>query len=417
MTRMKIASAATTAYQKEEIIKVYKRLVGNLKASPDILFISCTENYNLDLLFHQLHKEDPDLQITGCTSCLSVMSDEGVHCGPHGGLAMLGISDPKGCYGVGKSAVNSQYTGAGGEALSKALINANCAGEVPPHVWIHSSPGFEENFIYEIESIIGDDVPISGGSAGDNKLAGNWKIFANGSTFTTGVSITALFPSTDIFFAFHSGYKPTKLSGHATRVEAIETTESDSSIPLQTRLLKEINNRPAAEVYNEWTSGAIEAQLSQGGVILSESSLHPLGLIAGYIGEIPFYQLSHPETVTADGGMTLFSTISEGELITLMQGSSDSLVSRAGRVILSLLDTHSLVIEDIAGAMVIYCAGCMLTVEERLDEVVANIKVALPGIPFLGSFTFGEQGSFPCGTNRHGNLMISVLLFTKTASI
>ena len=33
--------------------------------------------------------------------------------------------------------------------------------------------------------------------------------------------------------------------------------------------------------------------------------------------------------------------------------------------------------------------------------------------PFLSSFTFGELGVFPNGENCHGNLMISVLIFTN----
>jgi len=42
--------------------------------------------------------------------------------------------------------------------------------------------------------------------------------------------------------------------------------------------------------------------------------------------------------------------------------------------------------------------------------VVDGLREALSGLPFLGSFTFGEQGCFVRGTNRHGNLGISVVL-------
>jgi hypothetical protein len=55
----------------------------------------------------------------------------------------------------------------------------------------------------------------------------------------------------------------------------------------------------------------------------------------------------------------------------------------------------------------------MLTVQGRLDEVVDGLRVALPDVPFLGVHTYGEQGCFVGGENRHGNLMISVLLFGK----
>ncbi|NNJ67935.1 MAG: hypothetical protein HKP54_07825, partial [Boseongicola sp.] len=65
----------------------------------------------------------------------------------------------------------------------------------------------------------------------------------------------------------------------------------------------------------------------------------------------------------------------------------------------------------IAGALMIYCGGCMLAVQEQLDDVAAGVREALPGVPFLGVFTFGEQGVVLDGRNRHGNLMISAIVF------
>ena len=59
----------------------------------------------------------------------------------------------------------------------------------------------------------------------------------------------------------------------------------------------------------------------------------------------------------------------------------------------------------------IYCAGCMLTIQESMPEVAANLDQSLGGRPFIGTFTFGEQGCFREGENYHGNLMISVVIF------
>jgi len=54
----------------------------------------------------------------------------------------------------------------------------------------------------------------------------------------------------------------------------------------------------------------------------------------------------------------------------------------------------------------------MFTVKQRMDEVVSNLRSALgEETPFLGAFTFGEQGCFFGGENRHGNLMVSLVLF------
>ncbi len=62
--------------------------------------------------------------------------------------------------------------------------------------------------------------------------------------------------------------------------------------------------------------------------------------------------------------------------------------------------------------MIVYCAGCMLTVQNEMDRVVKELNDTLNGSPFLGTFTFGEQGCFIGGENRHGNLMISAVIFS-----
>ena len=53
----------------------------------------------------------------------------------------------------------------------------------------------------------------------------------------------------------------------------------------------------------------------------------------------------------------------------------------------------------------------MLAVQDRLTDVTDGVAEALPNIPYLGIFTFGEQGVVLDGRNRHGNLMISAVVF------
>jgi hypothetical protein len=143
-----------------------------------------------------------------------------------------------------------------------------------------------------------------------------------------------------------------------------------------------------------------------------QTGLHPLGRIVGAIGGVPYFQLSHPDSVTPEKGMTLFTDVALGEEVFLMQGNPESLVTRAGRLARSVSQSGAAEHAIVAGAMVIYCAGCMLTIRERMPDVVASLRAGLgEGVPFLGAFTFGEQGCFLGGENRHGNLMISLMVF------
>ena len=97
---------------------------------------------------------------------------------------------------------------------------------------------------------------------------------------------------------------------------------------------------------------------------LGPSNLYPLGRRVGSIAGVDYYCLSHPERVTEDKGITLFTDISIGEEVTCMNGSVDLLIARAGNVVSSALEKEKLTKDQITGALIIFCAGCMLTIGE-----------------------------------------------------
>jgi len=388
-TKKLSALAATT--------DTYDALVAGLGAPPDLLFIHCATACDLEAIGVDMLGHAPQVPVHGGTSCRGVMTETGVDL--QGGGAIMGISDPQGRYGVGAAIIGEDPRGAVRRAIHEALEKADSPGEVPALVWMTAAPGHEESLISEIAAVLGDGVPVAGGSSADDDVSGNWQQLANGRTYSDAVVVTVLFPSTEIMFAFHSGYEPTSVRGEATLAQG--------------RHLLEIDDRPAARVYNEWIEGEISDVIETGGSILQRATLHPLGRVVGHVGVVPYYQLSHPNAVTADGTLTFFTEISPGDELVLMRGTIDSIVSRAARVATSGLETYTSQPENVAGALVIYCAGCMLAAQGRVEEVVEDLRAALPDTPFLGAFTFGEQGCFGGGENRHGNLMISVLLFSK----
>lgn len=411
---MNIVSASTTRVQSEAIKKVYLEMIRNLDTEPDLLFVCCTIGYDIASVIDVILECTPNVPIHGSTSCKGVITQMGIASENNEGLAMLAVSDPQGAFGVGAAPIDEDPVKAGETAINQALVNADCPGEVPAMVWLSSAPGSEEALLQGIANVLGDDVPVAGGSSADNQLDGSWKQFDNQSIYTNGVIVTTLLPSSEVMFCFHSGYEPTAAKGIITKAGGYEATHN-KGIATQTnqRTLSEINGRPAAQIYDEWTDGIIQDQLSSGGKILSQTSLNPLGRVAGHIGDIPYFQLSHPASVTPEGELTLFSDINTGDEVVLMRGTVDSLIARAGRVATAAIETHLSSPQEVAGALIVYCAGCMLTVHDRLEEVVESIRSALPDTPFLGTFTYGEQGCFLNGGNRHGNLMISVLIFKK----
>ncbi len=63
--------------------------------------------------------------------------------------------------------------------------------------------------------------------------------------------VTVLFPSTEVMFAFHSGYEPTDVKGIITKAGGYEATNNKGvATSAGKRTLYEIDGYPAAKVYN-----------------------------------------------------------------------------------------------------------------------------------------------------------------------
>ncbi|MEM9063444.1 MAG: FIST N-terminal domain-containing protein [Pseudomonadota bacterium] len=332
----------------------------------------------------------------GSTSCRGAMINAGIGDAAEKSVGLFAIWDPDGDFGTACVSLGDDPEHAGADAARNALLEAGRMGEAPALVWVSSSPGSEERVLAGIQRVLGTGVPIVGGSCADNDISGKWAVFDANRVEGAGVTVSVLFPSTDVSMSFQSGYAPTGTSGVITAADG--------------RRIIEIDGRPALEIYDGWTSGSLANSTDASVQILSQSTFAPLGRQIENVASVPFYLLVHPAMAHPDGSIDVFANVAVGEELHLMTGSENSLCSRAGRVASQAredLDSS----EPVAGALVVYCAGCMLAVEHRMKEVASAVDTALDGAPFMGVFTFGEQGPVLGSANRHGNLMISCITF------
>ncbi len=390
----------STAYSlKTDSAEAVKDAFAQLDSAASLIVAYASIEHDLDMVRQTLLELNPNVAIHGGSSCLGAMTQAGFHVAEGVGLSLMAFDDAEGDYGVGTAPIGDDAVAAGSAAIEAAIAAAERFGEPPELVWITGVPGTEEAVQKGIQNIIGDQVPIAGGSSADNSVAGEWLQFTSDGVTTNNIVVTAMYPSKKISFAFHSGYWATETKGIMTKANG--------------RVLAEIDGRPAADVYNEWTDGLISDRL-RGGNVLADSTLFPLSREVGEYAGMTNYQLIHPAGIDENGGIQTFADVSEGDTIILMNGTESSLVTRAGRVAHTALTAGHLNPEDISGALVIYCAGCMLAIQDKMEDVVAELRTTLgEDTPFLGTFTFGEQGCFIGGDNYHGNLMISVVVFSK----
>lgn len=369
---------------------------------PSLVLFTVTVGYDVPKFYELITEKMCDIPFQGGTSCEGVLTQDGFTSVEGRAMASFAIWDEESDFGVSLVKKSTDSKADGIKAVQQAIDDAGRTGELPSAIWVIPSPGGEEGILEGIKEEIGGNIPLIGGSSADNTIEGHWYQFSHDDITQNGIAIVAFFRDDRLLTAsFHSGYDVSEHKGVVTKLGS-------------ERIIDHIDDRPAAEVYNEWTQGAIEDAVKSGGHILSASNLFPIGRLVGDIAGVDYYRLSHPETVTENKGLSLFTNIEEGQEIICMQGTVENLTARAGNVVQACLERDDIQTEEIEGALVIFCAGCMMTLGDQINEACKNIKSALgKETPFLGMFTFGEQGSLAGRENCHGNLMIACCVFTN----
>ena len=340
---------------------------------------------------------DSSLPFFISSSCLGALLCDDDTVSSNCNLALFCVNDESGAYGVGSADISeSSPFEAGATALQQALASAERPYESPALIWCSLPPGDEESILEGFVSVLGEKVPIFGGSMADNTVSGNWRTVTKTSAGPQTIAVAVLYPSTPLGLSYSSGYKPTETVLKATKVQG--------------RKLLQLNNEQASMAYNNVTNGLIAGQLS-GGQILGLTSSAPLGKPVELDNGAVNYLLCHPDSVE-NGALNVFSEVKEGEDLVLMEGSISSLTSRAERVInnaIMLLPEN----KKPVGVLMIYCAGCRLMVGDEINSMLGSLQKRFSSLPICGPFTFGEQGRFLDGMNRHGNLMISAVVFSQ----
>ncbi|MEZ8142472.1 hypothetical protein A1OO_08135 [Enterovibrio norvegicus FF-33] len=394
---MRIATSSSTDLNAASAVKAIKEEIRKKISSPSLMLVYYTETQDVQSIKNEFKKQFPDTYIIGCSSCRGTMTDKG-YVGGHN-IAAWAVQDESGAYGsalCNLSSENDVFLQAK-QVLQRAIDSSGRPGELPALITLHTTPGHEETILRAITSELGVNVPIIGGTAADDGVSGNWSLFDSDNVTSNGIAMAVFFPSARVSYSFHSGYAPLGDSAVATRIDG--------------RTLLELNGQPAAEVYANWFQSAT-GRVIDNDDLFAQSTLFPLGRQTGIIHGMPYYTLSHPASVSEDGGIQMFCNLGEGETVHFMSGTTEMLVSRAGRVVDSAND-HDKNPRDPIGGIAIYCAGCMLHVRDSLNDVAANMSLSMHQAPFICPFTFGEQGQFLGGEIAHGNLMISAVLFHK----
>lgn len=346
--------------------------------------ITCTAGVDVEALRTALAIALPDVPFVGVTSCRSVVANGQVLAGPHAAAALWLCGDVK-------ASVAAQTVVAADDAAGRQLLrNATrgLEGARPSFALFHATPGVEEPLLRGLSVDLPPGLPFLGGTAADDEIAGRWSLFTHEARFVTGAVLALVSWPGKVSAPFVSGATQTPQKGVVTKARG--------------RTIIEIDRRPAALVYDQWLGGALGPALDSSDSILSKTTLTPLGVVRP-----SGITLVHPERVEQPTkGLTTFAEVSQGETVMLVRSTKVALQGRPANLVSRALSD----VGKLEGALLIYCAGCMLAIDPETKLMVQALQSVTHTTPLIGSFNFGEQGCHVGGKPEHGNLMTGVLL-------
>jgi hypothetical protein len=393
MTRLQVHSA--TGSDTGAVLSLLDAEMASSDIRPRIVFAFYGCDHDDWMLHRYLDARFPGVVHLGGSSFGGIMTHRGAMDSNSIGLLLL---EDDGDFGVAAARLDADAAHTAERLLLQALANCGCRGELPELIWIYQPPGQEEAVIEGLRRVVGDRCPIVGGSSADDDISGRWRQLGPEGPMSDGLIVGALLPRSRVGYAFQGGYEPAGPSGVITAVNGRE--------------ILSIDGKPAAGVYNQWIGGRIDEQLPRGGRIVAGTTMCPLATDGGRVDGVAHYLLIHPETVTSTGSLRTFRNTEAGARIYAMRGDRGHLVDRAGRVTERALRKLASSPTGAAGAIVVYCGGCKMAIGDDIRKVSAAVAVQLGDAPFIGCFTFGEQGRL-LDRNVHGNLMISAIVFSR----
>ncbi len=370
------------AFSDELGRKMGTALVERLGAPPTACWLFCAPKRGMASLLRGIAETIGTQTIIGCTT------DGEMSChGYQTGSAVLG--------GIATSQIS--FCVAHAENLSRncELAGKRIAKQLPPTVrYIQLfSDGITGNgcaILRGIFSILGDEIPVAGGTAGDDgKFRQTWQ-FAGRELLSDAVVAIGFSGEFHLGTGVRSGWSPIGLAKTVTKASG--------------NVLYELNGEPALQVYERFLGKHAE-KLPAVGVE------YPLGLVGrcleGENGD--YYLLRATMSVNREQGSIQFAgEIPQGATVHLTCGDISAILEATSE---AARRAH-LELEHASPAMVFFysCMARKIVLGQRTGEELSRVRQEFGiQVPVLGFYTYGEFCRVSCGNPS--------LLHNETATV
>ena len=376
------STAATAAQAGAEVAGKIKEGIADAKIA--MAYGSC--DYDSAELLGAIAEALPGVPVVGNTSFTGIITPEGYVGGdtPFVGILALGGEDVVvGTAGAPRD--SAECPRCIGKKLAEQAMAA-AGKDCPPDYWyMAASPAEEEYYIKGVTDVIGR-VPFFGGSAADNTIEGNWKLYAGTDAFADGCVVAFFYTDAPFANKFTGAYAETDKFGVVTKMDG-------------DRGIAEIDGKPALQVYADWRG--MDTSNLMGGDLLVASIVAPLG-VKDRLGDL--IAIRHPMNGNDDLSIAVGAKVAEKTAVILMDGDVDVLVGSVEKTAGELKEKAGFAP---AAYFFVHCGGRRAGIGDRIGEVADEFIAAADGAPFLVEFTFGEYGFEDDGLNATGGLMLS----------
>jgi hypothetical protein len=353
-----------------------------LEDKPSLAILLSTVDYDLDTLVSTVQDCLGDTPLWGGTSSSGVFTSSGWITGEKGAAALMLLAGLPA--GVGAASVSGEPAAAAKAAVSQALVQAGS----PTVAFLTMPAATQEDALLDAIRQQAPNTPVVGGASGEHGAAGSMRQFANGKVLEGGYSLAAI-GGKEVGYAFLNGYQP-------TGKKAVITAASG-------RRLISLDNRPALDVYQEWT-GLPKEKISGGNILVSSTRLPLVLLLEGQ--EIS----CHPGSGNEDGSIDTSVTLPVGATIELRENSLDGMIADVAEVVSAAAQK----VDQPCAVFLSHCAGRALALGDRINEVTGQVEKAVGPVPLIGFLAFGEQGSVLLDQPMHANLSLAALVFGQS---
>ncbi len=382
-----MVGSSVLANSYEAGVETAKNAMKGIK-KPKLGLLFTSIKYDQNEVVKGIKSVNEDVKIVGCTSSGAIMTPEGIISSDNGFAGMMFLEDNELSVGVAGSPRGSDPRETGKKVAKEAMESAG-KKHAPVAFAMFASPAEEEYYLKGIQDIIGE-VPMFGGSAADDAVAGDWKIICEDKSFADGCAVAFFYTAKEIKNVFTGAYEETDKVGIVTKVE-------------NDRKICEIDHVPALKKFAEWNGLNADELMGQNLLVASIPCALGVKTIQGDL-----IAVRHPMIGNPDYSFNVGAKVAPKTAIIQLKNDVDGLINGAAQTIKDVKKDF-----DPAALFLIHCGGRKLHIGDRVDEDFVAIKNACGNVPFIVAFTFGEYGQMNHSGATIGGLSLSFTGFSK----